>query len=74
MERKNSIIKRVIALAMCCVMAISLTACENDRGNSSEESSISNPITEPTEGTPVEPEQTIVDEINAAYASCLEGV
>lgn len=68
MERKNSIIKRVIALAMCCVMAISLTACENDRGNSSEESSISNPITEPTEGTPVEPEQTIVDEINAAYA------
>ena len=68
MERKNSIIKRVIALAMCCVMAISLTACENNRGNSSEESSISNPITEPTEGTPVEPEQTIVDEINAAYA------
>ena len=68
MERKNSIIKRVIALAMCCVMAISLTACENDRGNSGEESSISNPITEPTEGTPVEPEQTIVDEINAAYA------
>ena len=68
MERKNSIIKRVIALAMCCVMAVSLTACENNRGNSSEESSISNPITEPTEGTPVEPEQTIVDEINAAYA------
>lgn len=68
MERKNSIIKRVIALAMCCVMAVSLTACENNRGNSSEESSISNPITEPTEGTPVEPEQSIVDEINAAYA------
>ena len=68
MERKNSIIKRVIALPMCCVMAVSLPACENNRGNSSEESSISNPITEPTEGTPVEPEQTIVDEINAAYA------
>ena len=47
MEVKNSFIRRAIALAMCGVMAFSLTACSNDRG-SSEDSSISNPITEPS--------------------------
>lgn len=52
MEVKNSFIRRAIALAMCGVMAFSLTACSNDRG-SSEDSSISNPITEPSSGTPL---------------------
>ncbi len=66
MKVKNSFIRRAIALAMCGVMAFSLTACSNDRG-SSEDSSISNPITEPSSGTPVEPEQTILDSINEAF-------
>ena len=67
METKNSFIRKAIALAMCGVMAFSLTSCTGDRG-SSEDSSISNPITEPTSGDPVEPEQTVLDNINAAFA------
>ena len=45
METKNSFIRKAIALAMCGVMVFSLTSCTGDRG-SSEDSSISNPITE----------------------------
>ena len=67
METKNSFIRKAIALAMCGVMVFSLTSCTGDRG-SSEDSSISNPITEPTSGDPVEPEQTVLDNINAAFA------
>lgn len=51
METKNSFIRKAIALAMCGVMVFSLTSCTGDRG-SSEDSSISNPITEPTSGDP----------------------
>ena len=67
METKNSFIRKAIALAMCGVMVFSLTSCTGDR-DSSEDSSISNPITEPTSGDPVEPEQTVLDNINAAFA------
>ena len=67
METKNSFIRKAIALAMCGVMVFSLTSCTGDRG-SSEDSSISNPITEPPSGDPVEPEQTVLDNINAAFA------
>ena len=69
METKNSLIKRLIALAMCGVMVLSLASCSGDRGSSSEESSISNPITEPSSADPVEPDQTILDELNTAYAT-----
>lgn len=70
METKNSFIKRVLALAMCSVMVLSLASCTGDRGESSSpsgDSSISNPITEPSSADPVEPEQGILDKLNTAY-------
>ena len=68
MKNKNSLFKRILALAMCGVLVFSLAACSNDRGESStSDSSISNPVTEPTSGDPVEPKQEVLDKIDAAY-------
>lgn len=73
MDTKNSLTKRLLAFVLAATMVLSLTACSDRTESSSptDDSSISNPVSEPTTpatpGKPVEPEKDIADKISAAF-------
>lgn len=74
MDSKNTLLKKVLALALAATMVLSLTACgdrsDPDTSTSSESSSdvSSNPVEEPaTPGEPQEPTKTVLDKISVAF-------
>lgn len=74
METKNNnIFRRVLAALLASMMVLSMTACgdrttpSDDESSDSSDTSISNPLEEPSFDEPEEPKQDTLDKLSAAY-------